>query len=203
MDAGEELREVNVDHDPVPVADILLHVQQEGSAGGCVRRSRLPAAAAPHTPSCQGWISGVALRHTLAQAGRPYEGLLAFGAAVRLGLPSHTPSRERPDCAMRASNRPRTGLSPSVNHPCPTHVSGRGSAPPSDTPRWLFPNSLMSPGTKTGEGSGGMPDARRCPGGSSAREAFPARARCRPGRDSRPRRARVSWPGSTCPWRSP
>jgi hypothetical protein len=26
-------------------------------------------------------------------------------------------------------------------------------APPSDTPRGLFPNSLMSTGTKTGEGS--------------------------------------------------
>ena len=32
-------------------------------------------------------------------------------------------------------------------------VSGRGYAPPSDTPRGLFPNSLMSTGTKTGEGS--------------------------------------------------
>ena len=31
-------------------------------------------------------------------------------------------------------------------------VSGRGYAPPSDTPRRLFPNSLMSTGTKTGEG---------------------------------------------------
>lgn len=32
-------------------------------------------------------------------------------------------------------------------------VSGRGYAPPSDTPRGLFPNPLMSTGTKTGEGS--------------------------------------------------
>ena len=32
-------------------------------------------------------------------------------------------------------------------------VSGRGYAPPSDTPRELFPNSLMSPGTRTGKGS--------------------------------------------------
>jgi len=31
-------------------------------------------------------------------------------------------------------------------------VSGRGYAPPSDTPRGVFPNSLMSTGTKTGEG---------------------------------------------------
>ena len=33
-------------------------------------------------------------------------------------------------------------------------VSGRGCAPPSDTPRGLFPTPLMSTGTKTGEGSG-------------------------------------------------
>ena len=32
-------------------------------------------------------------------------------------------------------------------------VSGRGYAPPSDTPRGLFPNSLMSTGTETGKGS--------------------------------------------------
>jgi len=32
-------------------------------------------------------------------------------------------------------------------------VSGRGYAPPSDTPRGLFPNSLISTGTKTGEAS--------------------------------------------------
>ena len=46
-------------------------------------------------PSCHDWISGVALLSTLTQTGRPYGASLAFGAAVRLGLPSHTPSRER------------------------------------------------------------------------------------------------------------
>ena len=45
---------------------------------------------------CHDWIPGVALRGTLAQTDRPYGGSLAFGAALRLGLPSHTPSRERP-----------------------------------------------------------------------------------------------------------
>jgi hypothetical protein len=52
-----------------------------------------------------------------------------------------------------ASNRPHKGLSPSIIHPCPTHVYGRGYAPPSDTPRGLFPISLMSTGTETGRGS--------------------------------------------------
>ena len=50
----------------------------------------------PKMPFCHDWIPGVALRGTLAQTDRPYGGLLAFGAAVRLGLPSHTPSRQRP-----------------------------------------------------------------------------------------------------------
>jgi len=59
-----------------------------------VRMSDFPSPPPP-TPSCRDWIPGVALRRTLAQAGRPYGGSLSFGAAVRLGLPSHTPSRER------------------------------------------------------------------------------------------------------------
>jgi 3',5'-cyclic AMP phosphodiesterase CpdA len=39
-------------------------------------------------------------------------------------------------------------------------VSGRGYAPSSDTPRGLLPNSLMSPGTKTGKGSDGPQEER-------------------------------------------
>jgi hypothetical protein len=39
----------------------------------------------------------------------------------------------------------------------PWCVSGRGYAPPSDTPRGLFPNSLMSPGIKNREGVTGRP----------------------------------------------
>ena len=42
-----------------------------------------------------GWISGVTLTGTLAQSGLPYGGSLSFETAIRLGLPSHTPSRER------------------------------------------------------------------------------------------------------------
>ena len=53
-------------------------------------------AATASLPSYHDWMPGVALEGTLAQADRPYRGSLAFGAAVRLGLPSHTPSRERP-----------------------------------------------------------------------------------------------------------
>ena len=52
-----------------------------------------------HRPQYQpatDWILGVALSGTLAQADQPYGGSLAFGTASRLGLPSHTPSRERP-----------------------------------------------------------------------------------------------------------
>jgi hypothetical protein len=37
--------------------------------------------------------------------------------------------------------------------PSASRGSDRSYAPPSDTPRGLFPNSLMSTGTKTGEGS--------------------------------------------------
>ena len=47
----------------------------------------------PPLPSCHDWIPGVALEGTLAQTDLPYGGSLAFGAAVHLGLPSHTPSR--------------------------------------------------------------------------------------------------------------
>jgi hypothetical protein len=89
----------------------------------------------PSLPSYRGWKSGVALESTLAQVGRPYEDSLAFGAAVRLGLPLHTPSRDGngcqspavPSCSclrlLVASNGPHEGLPPSVIHPCPTHFA--------------------------------------------------------------------------------
>ena len=101
----------------------------------------------PSLPSYRGWKSGVALESTLAQVGRPYEDSLAFGAAVRLGLPLHTPSRDGngcqspavPSCSclrlLVASNGPHEGLPPSVIHPCPTHLRfrppgfARGSTP--------------------------------------------------------------------------
>src|SRR3972149_4616334 len=66
---------------------------QERSLG--VRMNNFPPPPSPIL-SCHGWISGVVSTGTLAQTGQPYGASLAFGAAVRLGLPSHTPSRERP-----------------------------------------------------------------------------------------------------------
>ena len=45
------------------------------------------------------------------------------------------------------------GLDDTASGAVPWCVSGRGYAPPSDTPRGLFPNSLISTGTKTGDGS--------------------------------------------------
>ena len=44
-------------------------------------------------PSDHVWKSGVALLGVLTHVGRPYESLLAFGAAVRSLLPLHTSSR--------------------------------------------------------------------------------------------------------------
>ena len=49
------------------------------------------------------------------------------------------------------------GLDDTASGAVPWCVSGRGSAPPSDTPRGVVPNPLMSTGTETGEGSCGVP----------------------------------------------
>ena len=61
------------------------------------------------------------------------KGSLAFGAAIRFRLPSHTPSRERRlgawvrlvSCSclqlVVASDRPHRGLPPPFTQPCPAH----------------------------------------------------------------------------------
>ena len=119
-----------------------------------VRMNNFPPPPSP-IPSCHDWISGVALPSTLTQTGRPYGASLAFGAAVRLGLPSHTPSRERPQLSkptsascsclrlMVTSNRLHKGLAPSVIHPCLTHPVGL--RPPSVPPTTAcsVPNILV------------------------------------------------------------
>ena len=63
---------------------------------------------------CHDWIPGVALRGTLAQTDRPY------GKGLGWAMPASI------SCSclwlLVASNRPHKGLSPSVIHPCPTHL---------------------------------------------------------------------------------
>jgi hypothetical protein len=67
-------------------------------------------------------------------------------------------------------------------------VSGRGYAPPSGTPYGLFPNSLMSPGTKTGKGSEkALPTKPRRPASTSR-----ARGACLPALVS----LRSTWTGT-------
>jgi len=116
------------------VAFLGSTVQADQERSLRVRMNNFPPPPSPLL-SCHGWISGVAMGGTLAQTGQPYGASLAFGAAVRLGLPSHTPSRERLglykpasiscDCLrlMVTSNGSHKGLPPSVIHPCPTHLS--------------------------------------------------------------------------------
>ena len=59
-----------------------------------VRTNNFPPFPSPIL-SCLDWILGFAFRGTLTQTGQPYGASLSFGTAVNLGLPSHTPSRER------------------------------------------------------------------------------------------------------------
>ena len=63
---------------------------------------QLPAASVPNTVLPRLDI-GRRVAGTLAQTGRPYGASLAFGAAVRLGLPSHTPSRLQPSASYLPS----------------------------------------------------------------------------------------------------
>jgi hypothetical protein len=49
----------------------------------------------PPTPACHDWMPSVAMSGTLARAGQPCGDPLSVGTASHLGLPSHTPSREK------------------------------------------------------------------------------------------------------------
>ena len=86
---------------------------------------------------CHDWIPGVALRGTLAQTDRPY------GKGLGWAMPASI------SCSclwlLVASNSPHKGLSPSVIHPCPTHLGSLALASVRHAPAIYRRNVALTP----------------------------------------------------------
>jgi len=123
---------------PVVVASFGSTAQREPFADPCrpprVRCAECPAAAVPITvPTSVGHRASRSKARSPGRTGL-LRALLAFGAAVRLGLLPHTASRPqewrltttRSACSCLrlavAANRPREGLSPPIQRPCRAHL---------------------------------------------------------------------------------